>query len=636
MRPFSLDKYRLGISMLQSIRDNSQGVISKIIIGFIIGLMALFGAESIVGGFLGGNEAASVNGEEITEQELALSLQNLMASLGASVGDFDDELLRDIALGQLIDDKLLLQAANEAGMVISPSSIDREIVNTAQFQIGGRFDQEFAMRTMAAQGFSAQAYRAAVAERMLMGQLVNAYSSTAFVTQDDIARLAALEMQSRDFRFISVPLGTRTLGEAIPEPDIQAYYDANPERFTSEEQVSLQYVLLDKNDIFNDVIIDDAVVRARYEEQRAAAVADIERRASHILLEIGAGQTQEQVVEVAAGIKQRLDSGEDFGVLAREFSVDTFSAEADGDIGYTNGSVFPTAVEQALLALEVGQVSDPVVSEFGIHVVKLTEYAAQSFPDYDEIAERISREIKTVEVDELFFSRMETLANLAFETFDLQAISEDLGMEIQQSELFGRLGGSGVVTSNPTVITQAFSADILTDGLNSDVIELSESMAAVIRLGEYLPASIQPFEEVRGEIAVILRTEREQEKSLEIGQQIIAALESGGDASDIIAAESLSWNERTGVRRNQFDLNIEVVQNLFSLPAPEEGELVRRGFSLTNGAYVVIELQSVTPGSPEDMPEDQRTQLAAAMLDSQSRLTFDALLGTLRERATIR
>ncbi|MDP2283269.1 MAG: SurA N-terminal domain-containing protein [Pseudohongiella sp.] len=622
--------------MLQSIRDNSQGVIAKIIIGFIIGLMALFGAESIVGGFLGGNDAASVNGEEITEQELAVSLQSLMASLGAGVADFDEQLLRDVALGQLIDDKLLLQAANNARMVISPASIDREIINTAQFQIGGRFDQDLARRTMAAQGFSAQTYRAAVAERMLMGQLVNAYSSTAFVTQDDIARLAALEMQSRDFRFVSVPLGTRTLGEAIPEQEIQSYYDANPERFTSEEQVSLQYVVLDKNDIFNEVEIAEELVLAKYEEQRSAAVADIERRASHILLEIGSGQTQEQVVAIAAGIKQRLDSGEDFGALAREFSVDTFSAESDGDIGYTNGSVFPAAVEQALLAMEVGQVSEPVVSEFGVHVLKLTEYAAQSFPEYEEIAERISRDLKTVEVDQLFFSRMETLANLAFETFDLQAISEDLGLEIQESEFFGRIGGSGPVTSNPAVIEQAFSTDILNDELNSDVIELTDSMATVVRLREHRPATIQAFNEVRAEIAVLLRTQKEQEKAQDVGQQVIAALESGSDAADILAAESLSWNERTGVRRNQFDLNTEIIQNVFSLPAPEENQVVRRGFSLTNGAYVVIELQSVNAGSPDDMPEDQRTRLAAAMLDSQGRLTFDALLGTLRDNATIR
>lgn len=623
--------------MLQSIRDNSQGLIAKIIIGFIIGLMALFGAESIVGGLFGANNAASVNGEDITEQELAVSLQNLMASLGAGVADFDEELLRDVALQQLIEDKLLMQAADDAGLVISPASIDREIVNTPQFQINGRFDQDLARRTMAAQGFSAQTYRAALAQQMTMGQLANAYSATSFVTEADIARLASLEMQSRDFRFVSIPLGTRTLGEAIPEQDLQAYYDSNAAQFTEEEQVAIQYVLLDKNDIFNEVQIEDSLVRAEYEEQRAAAVSDIERRASHILLEIGSGETQEQVVARAAEIKQRLDAGEDFGVLAREFSVDTTSAEQDGDIGYTNGAIFPGPVEQALLALEVGQVSEPVVSEFGVHIVKLTEYQAQEFPPYEEMSERISRDLKTAQVDQLYFSRLESLANLAFETFDLVAISEDLGLEIQNSEFFGRTGGSDIVTSNQNVLTQAFSPEILTDELNSEVIELSDNSAVVIRLREHRPSAVRPFEDVRAEIAVLLRTQREQEKAAEVGQQVLASLESGSDASEILTAEVLSWDQRQDVRRNQFDLNTEIIRNVFAMPAPEAGgQPVRQGFSLTNGAFVVVELQSVNPGSPDQMPEEARQQLATAMLDNQGRLTFDAMLATLRENATIR
>lgn len=622
--------------MLQSIRDNSQGLVAKIIIGFIIGLMALFGAESIVGGLFGGNNVASVNGEDITEQELAVSLQNLMASLGAGVADFDEQLLRDVALQQLIEDKLLTQAAENAGLVISSTSIDREIVNTPQFQINGRFDEDLARRTMAAQGFSSQTYRAALAQQMTMGQLANAYSATSFVTEADIARLASLEMQSRDFRYVSIPLGTRTLGEAIAEEDLQAYYDNNPEQFTEEEQVSIQYVLLDKDQIFNEVEIEESLVRRQYEEQRSAAVSDIERRASHILLEIGSGQTQEQIVAQAAEIKQRLDAGEEFGVLAREFSVDTFSAEQDGDIGYTNGAVFPGSVEQALASMEVGEVSDPVVSEFGVHIVKLTEYQAQEFPEYEEMSERISRELKTAQVDQLYFSRLESLANLAFETFDLQAISEDLGMEIQTSGFFGRSGGSDTVTSNQNVLAQAFSPEIMTDELNSEVIELTENSAVVIRLAEHKPSAVRPFDEVRAEIAVLLRTQQEQEKAAEVGQQILASLESGGDAADILGAEVLSWDQRRNVRRNQFDLNTEIIRNVFAMPAPETGaQPVRQGFRLTNGAYVVVELQSVNAGSPDQMPEEARQQLVTAMLDSQGRLTFDALLATLRQNASI-
>ena len=623
--------------MLQSIRDNSQGLVAKIIIGFIIGLMALFGAESIVGGFFGGNNAATVNGEDITEQELAVSLQNLMASLGASVSDFDEELLRDVALQQLIEDRLLMQAAESAGLVISSTSIDREIVNTPQFQINGRFDQDLARRTMAAQGFSAQSYRAALAQQMTMGQLANAYSATSFVTEADIERLAALETQARDFRFVSVPLGTRTLGEAISQEDLQAYYNSNAAQFTEEEQVSIQYVLLDKDQIFNEVEIEESRVRAEYEAQRSAAVSDIERRASHILLEIGAGQTQDEVIAQASAIKQRLDNGEDFGELAREFSTDTFSAEQDGDIGYTNGAVFPGPVEQALAALEVGQASDPVVSEFGVHIVKLTEYQAQDFPEYEEMSERISRDLKSAQVDQLYFDRLETLANLAFETFDLQAISEDLGLEIQTSEFFGRSGGSDAVTSNPNVLSQAFSPDILTEELNSEVIELTENRAVVFRLEEHQPSAVQPFDDVRAEIAVLLRTQREQERAAEVGQRILDELEAGSDAADVLAAESLQWEQREDVTRNQFDLNTEIVRNVFAMQAPDSAaQPTRQGFRLTNGAFVVVELLEVNPGSLEQMPEEARQQLATAMVDNQGRQTFQAFLVTLRQNASIR
>lgn len=622
--------------MLQTIRDNSQGIIAKVIIGLIIGVFALFGAESIVGGFFGGNKVASVNGEDITEQELAISLQNLMASIGANLDNFDEELLRQVALGQLIEDKLLMQAAEKSGMAISDESIDREILRTPQFQIGGVFDADLARRTMAAQGMSPQMYRASLAERMLMSQLANAYASTSFVTEADIARLAALQSQTRDFRFMAVPLGNRTLGEAIPPEDIEAYYRNNPAEFTSEEQISIQYVILDKNRIFDEVEVDAARVMSQYETERSTAVSSVERRASHILFEITGGRSEAQVIEEAAAVKARIDAGEDFGDMAREFSVDVISAEDDGDIGYTDGSVFPDALEQALLALEVNQVSEPVVSEFGVHLVKLTEYDVQDYPEFEEVSERIERNLKSAEVDRIYFSRLETLANLAFETFDLQAINEDLGLEIQQSNFFGRNGGTSIVTSDPNVIRQAFSDDVLGGELNSDVIELNQNQAAVIRLAEYRPAELQPLEDVRAEIAVMLRTERERAKAREVGESILAALRAGEEAEDILAAESLSWNERRGVTRDQFDLNIEVVQSVFRLPAPGENDVVREGFTLSNGAFVVIELQAVNSGSPDAMGDEERRQLAAALIENQGRTTFDALLGNLQNSARIR
>lgn len=621
--------------MLQSIRDNSQGVVAKIIIGFIIGIFALFGAESIIGGFLGGNNVASVNGEDITEQELAQSLQNLMAQMGSEVQDFDEELLREIALGQLVEDRLLMQVAQDSGMTISDDSLDRQIVRTPQFQVGGVFDADLARRTMGAQGFSPQAYRASLSEQMMMSQLANAYASSGFVTDMDIERLAALELQSRDFRYLSIPLGNRTLGEEIPEEEIRAYYDDNPSAFTAPEQVSINYVVLDKDRIFDEVDVNQERVRAQYEEARDTAVANIDRRASHILWELGGDASEQELLALAAEVKTRLDDGEDFGELAREYSDDVVSAEDDGDIGYTDGNVFPDALEQALLTLEVGEVSEPVVSEFGVHLVKLTEYEAQEYPEFEEVAERIERDLKSTEVDQLYFSRLETLANLAFETFDLEAINDELGLEIQQSEYFGRSGGSDDITSEEQVVELAFSDDVLVEELNSDLIELSDTRAVVIHLREYRPESLIPFDEVRSEIAVMLRGERERQMARELGETLLSALESGDDISEQMESESLSWTEQENVRRNQTNVNAEIVRNVFQMPSPEGNDPVRRGFSLNNGAYVLVELLTVEEGDASDMPEEQRQQLAAALLENQGRMSFDALLRNLQAEADI-
>ncbi|MDH7943216.1 SurA N-terminal domain-containing protein [Pseudohongiella sp. SYSU M77423] len=621
--------------MLQTIRDNSQGVVAKIIIGFIIGIFALFGAESIVGGFLGSNNVVSVNGEDITEQELAVSIQNLMASMGANVADFDEELIREVALNQLIEDKLLMQAAQESGMAISDDSVDRQILRTPQFQIGGVFDNEMARRTMAAQGYTPQAYRQLLAESMMMGQLANAYAATSFVTDADLQRIAELQTQTRDFRYLSIPLGNRTLGQAVEPEAIEAYYEQNPEQFTSPEQVSVAYVMLDKDAIFDEVEVDEATVMERYEADRDAAVADVERRAAHILFDLGSG-SEEDVIARANEVKARIDAGEDFGELAREFSVDEASAAEDGDIGFTDGSVFPQEMESALAALEVGEVSDPVVSEFGVHLLKLTEYDAQDYPPFEEVEERLRRELSQARVDELYFSRLESMANLAFENFDLQAINEELGLEIQQSAFFGREGGSSAVTSDPAVIEAAFSPEVLEEDLNSDLIELGETRAVVIHLAEHRPSALQPLEDVRADIAVELRTQMEQEQARAVGEQILAALQAGESIDSFVQQESLEWSEREGVRRGQFDINTEIVANVFSMPAPAENDSELAGFQLNNGAYVVIELQSVNAGSLDELGEDQRQQLAAAMLENRGRSVFSALLSNLQEEASIR
>lgn len=621
--------------MLQTIRENSQGLVAKVIIGFIIGIMALFGVESIMSGFITNPTVAEVNGEEITEPELATSVQNLLASVGGNLESLDEDLIRQVALNQIIEDRLLRQSAQDAALQISSDAIDLQIINNPQFQVGGVFNSDLAVRTMATQGFTVAAYRQALADQMVVGQLANAFASSGFVTQSELERIAALSSQTRDFRFVSVTLGNRTGGEPIPADQIDTYYQNNQAQFTIDEEIAIDYVVLDKAAIFTEVEVSDADVQARYDEERATSSSSSQRRAAHILLEIAAGSTEEAVVAEAAALKSRIDQGEDFGAIALEASSDTVSAEQGGDIGYSDGTAFPAGIEQALLDMEVGEVSEPVVTEFGVHLVKLTEYDVNEYPALEEVADRIRRDLSSAEVDEIYFSRLETLANLAFETTDLTEISQELALPIQQSEMFSRGGGFTEITTNANVIAAAFADEVLVEGNNSDVVELGNDRALVLNINTHNEASLRPLEEVRGEIAAILRTELEKERAAALGEQLLSALRSGQSIDEELLANELQWIEQTNASRDQSGLNSEVMQNVFALSAPAEGESEFSGFALSNGTFIVVELQGVNRGSLAQMDTAEREALVSSFVERDGRAAFDAFLANTRNNADI-
>lgn len=619
--------------MLQDIRDNSQGVVAKVIIGLIIAVFALFGMGSIIGGFITSPSVAEINGEEISEAQLQSSTQSLLNSIGGGIDSLDQDLLEQIALNQIIEEVIMRQSAENAFMRVSSDRIDRSIIESEQFQINGVFDSELAVRTMASQGFSVPLYRDTLRQRMLLAQVANAYSSSNFITAAELQRLAELSAQTRDFRYLSITLGIRTLGTAISDEEILAYYNDNQGEFREDDSVSVRYVLLDKDAISEEIAVDEADLRAQYEEERGAFEGSSEKRASHIMFEVGADLSEQQALELAAEALQRLADGEEFAALAVELSTDVVSAEEGGDIGYTDGSAFPEQIEAALVSLELGEISDPVVTDFGVHLVKLTEDAENVFQSYEEVAERIEREFKSAQVELLYAERLEDLSNLAFETGDLLTIAEDLNLEILQSEAFSRAGGSGIF-ANRQVISAAYLDDVLLEGNNSDVVELNTGQAVVLRVQEFIEASVLPLEEVEPEIAVLLRTDMEREAVRSLGEQILAAIDTGEGVDQLLVDSELEWISETEVSRSSIVANRELLSLVFAMPKPQ-GTPEYANLTLDNGTFLVIELTQVNPGSVTALAETERNSITDSMLVDLGNSDFTAFLANLRENADI-
>lgn len=620
--------------MLQDIRDNSQGVIAKVIIGFIVAIFALFGVDSIVNGFITSPPVAEVNGEEITEAQLQVNTQNLLNSIGGSADSLDQGLLEQIALSQILEEVLLRQSAEKSAMAVSNDRIDRSIIENPNFQINGVFNADLAVRTMASQGFSIPIYRESLQQQMLLSQLANAYSSSAFVTNSELERIAGLSAQTRDFRYLSIPLGTRTLGSAISDAQIESYFDENQQDFTQPETVSVSYVMLDKNAISSEIELDEGVVEAQYETERSAFEGSAEKRASHILFEVGGDLSEEQALEMAATAKQRIDAGEEFEAVALEMSTDTASAEVGGDIGYTDGTAFPVALEEALEILSVDEVSAPVVSDFGVHIVKLTEDSINVFQGFEEVAERIERELKSSEVELIYAERLGDLSNLAFETGNLETISEELEMEVLISGNFSRSGGSGIF-SNQALIAAAFSDEVLLDDNNSEVVELSPSQAVVLNVTLFNEAAVLPLEEIEPEIAVIIRTQMERDAVQNLSERLLTSIENDKPVDQLLADNQIEWLTQEGANRAAANVNREILTQVFSMSLTDTGTPVYDNLTLTNDTAVIVELTSINAGSIDSLADTDRENMVSSMISDLGNSDFQAYMSNLQDSADI-
>jgi len=626
--------------MLQKIRDNSQGTAAKIFVWFIIVVFGAWGASTIVSSVINATPVVSVNGEEIDELEVErnaqLKMQEYLEAQGpdADLSGIDEELIREAAISELIQRKLLLQYAEQTGMVISSRAIDRSIAQTPDFQVDGVFNGERAQMLLQSMGYTPNSYRSALATEGVINQTSFAYGLSGFATRKELEHLAALVNQTRDIRYILINLGSELDNIEIQEEDIQNYYTENEKSFILEEQVSLEYLELDKEEIFDEVTVTEEQIRQRYDEEQLEYQSQIERRASHILLEAFDDADYDEAMSQATELKQRIDDGESFEELAAEFSNDLGSAADGGDVGYTTGDTFVEPFEQALLSLDVGEVSAPVRTEFGVHLIKLTERSESEIETFEDARERLERDLKTAQVDTIFLARQEELGNLAFESFDLADPAEIMGLEIQTTGLFGRSGGTGIA-ANQDVINSGFSQEVLLDGLNSNLIAITPSRSVVIRVKEHNQPEIQPLESVRGEIEVMLRFDKIRDMSIDLGETIVSSINNGQNIDTLLETQNLSWNQISELERTNPALPPELVANVFEMDTPADGETSVEGFELATGDYVVVELQQVNNGIIEDFEEAELESLQDFLAQQSANAEFQALVMGMQERAEI-
>lgn len=622
--------------MLQNIRDNSQGWIAKTIIGVIVVLMALTGFDAIFRATSHSQDAAKVNGDTITQAELGQAVETqrrqLMEQLGREFDPslLDEKMLREAALKGLVDRKLLLQGARDAGFAFSEQAVDQQILLAPQFQQDGKFSAERFDQYIRQLGFSRLQFRQVLAEEMLITQMRAGLAASSFVTDDQVSAYAQLTKQTRDFASLTLKADPSAI--KVSDDDVKAYYDAHAKEFMSPDQVVIDYIELKKSAFFDQVKVSDADLQAQY--QRAIGNLAEQRRAAHILVEVNDKVSDEQAKARITEIQQRLAKGEDFAKVAKETSQDPGSAANGGDLGYAGKGVYDEAFEGALYALKPDEVSQPVRTQFGYHLIKLLGVEAPQVPTFASMKDKLTQELKSSQVEQRYVEASKRLEDSAFEASDLGQPAQDLGLTVQTSEPFGREGGPQGITANRAVVQAAFSPEVLEEGANSSAIELDPETTVVVRVKEHRKPTQLALEAVANPIRQELARERAAEAVKTQGDALVASLRDG-KAAPTAPQNGQTWKTVEAANRTQDGIDPTVLNAVFQMPKPaDKGKPTFASVALRDGSLVVLRLNGVNEGAaPTD---EEKATFRRALASRQGQMDFAAYRALLQEKAEVK
>lgn len=625
--------------MLQNIREGIQGWLAWVIVIIICIPFALWGIQEYVSP-TPKSLVAEVNGVELSERDFQNLVRQRKQQLAAMFKDqnidlsFMDAQIKKNVLEQMIEEQVLLQSAQNAGMRIGDNLLVRKIHSIPAFQENDVFSQARYEQLLSANRMSKQKFEIDMRNATLLEQLRLGVTNSAFVTDYDKQQRAAVEKQERLLSYVIIPANRFKAEVEISDADIDAYYKKNAARYMTDEKVSVEYVEFSQKDLA-DIKIKEESIKEYYEANKDKFKTPIEWKARHILIEAGSDATDEEVKEAekqAQDLLVKINAGESFEDLAKKFSDDFGSKKTGGDLGWFGSKTMVKPFEDAVKVLKVGEVSSvPVKTQFGFHVIKLEDIKPEVVRPFDDVREDLLADLKKERAESAFHGQGEQFANLAFENPNsLEVLTKTLNLKSKTTELFSNTGSQDKksIASNPKVVKAAFSDAVLKDGYNSDVIQIGEQHIVVLRLKDHEPAKAKTLNEVKDEIVAALTKERIEKKAESLGKKLLTEIK---DKVDILKDyDDLNWSAAMWVGRDGTTVPKAIVSEAFKLGKVSKDKAIYEGIKLDSEDYALIALLGVKDGK-EDSEADVK-KLEEALGENE----FKQFVSSLKAKAEIK
>jgi len=625
--------------MLQSIRDKAQGWIAWAIVILISIPFALFGIQEYLG-TSSDPVVAEVDGTEIKQSDLDKRMRDFRETMRLTLGGsfqqemFESDTFKQQILQAMIDETLLQQAADDWNMRASDAQTRGYIQSIPAFQNNGGFDQRVYESAVRNRGMSSAGFESVVRQEMVMQQMQTGVRNSAFVTGTDLGDQVRLSGQKRSIAFARIDAAAFEKADQVSEEEARAYYQQHQNDYAVAERVKLAYIRLNSEVLSPLIEVDDEALQAYFDDHRDAFVVDEERRVRHILLATNTDNEAQQLAK-AQDLLQQLRDGGDFAALAEANSDDPGSAANGGDLGWVNRGVMVEPFEDAAFALDENAFSEPVKSQFGYHLIQVTDIRGGSDAGFEDVRAEVEAAYRKQQAEELFYDRFERLADGAYENPDsLEPAAEVLGLTIQRTGWVDRASGLPGDLDVPKVLNTAFSEDVLQRGNNSEVIELGPTDAIVLRVVEHEAETFKPFDRVREQVVAAAAADQASSKAAAKGREVLEQLRQGQALADVSAANG--WQLQSAeIGRESRQVPAEVVQAAFAVARPAADGKAHTGVVSAEGDYLLIEVDKVSDGDLAKLEETARSSREQQLQSRVGNAEFEGLTQALHDKASI-
>jgi peptidyl-prolyl cis-trans isomerase D len=605
---------------------------------FIIFLpFAFFGIDSYFRGGPGGGAVARVGDYAISAEEFSRALREQQDQLRRSADGridpamLDNPELRAGTLETLVQRRLLLESAVRSGIVVSDQQLDQLITELPEFQDGtGKFSPSRAEEVLNAQGMRSQEFRARLRQDLLLQQAAGGLTRGGFVPRTVVERLARLTEQRREVAY-AVIAPEKFAGQVkLDTAAARQYYDANPGEFRLPEQARVEYVVLSAQAMMQEVQVDPAAVKQFYESNRRQFEVPESRQASHIFFSVeggegGAEKARARASEIYQEARKKPGS---FADLAKKHSQDPGSAARGGDLGFLpRGSMKDVPeFEEALYKLKPGEISPPVESKLGFHIIRLTKLQPAQGKSFDAMRAQIEADLKRQAAMRRFTEMAEAFSNAAYEQSEsLKPAAEVAKTAVQTSGWLTRARAAEPALNNPRLLAAIFSDESLKGKRNTEAIEVAQGALVAARVIEHKPEAMQSFDAVRAAIEKRLVAREAGRIAAEEGRRLLAQLQKGEPALVAWSAPQMASIMQTqgmpeAVLRQAFRADVS------SLPAYAGAENLLGGYTLVRVSRVQ---------DPGNIPPERLNAVAGSLRQVIGQETITAYVGALRQKVGV-